>query len=59
MGQVFRATDTKLKRQVSIKICRHQSRPTRIGWRGFSTKGSIRNAAERNESDAGIYETTS
>ena len=38
MGQVFRATDTKLKRQVAIKILPLHSPLTPIGWRVSSAK---------------------
>jgi hypothetical protein len=38
MGQVFRATDAKLKRQVAIKSCRRRSRPMLIGSPVFSAK---------------------
>jgi serine/threonine protein kinase len=38
MGQVFRATDTKLKRQVAIKILPPRSPLTPNGSRGSSAK---------------------
>jgi hypothetical protein len=38
MGQVFRATDAKLKRQVAIKVCRRRSRSMPIGSHVFSAK---------------------
>ena len=38
MGQVYRATDTKLKRQVAIKTCRHRWPLMPTGWRASSAK---------------------
>jgi serine/threonine protein kinase len=38
MGQVYWATDTKLKRQVAIKILPRHLRRTPSGWRAFSAK---------------------
>ncbi len=38
MGQVYRATDTNLKRQVALKVCRTRSRLTPSGWRASSGK---------------------
>ncbi len=38
MGQVYRATDAKLKRQVAIKVLPSSLAPMPIGWRGFNAK---------------------
>jgi hypothetical protein len=37
-GEVYLATDTTLKRQVALTVCRRPSRRIRIAWRGFSAK---------------------
>ena len=42
MGEVYRATDAKLKRQVTIKVLPPHSRPTPIVSRAFSANGSAR-----------------
>ena len=38
MGEVYRATDTNLKRQVAIKVLPEAVPQTRIGWRGSSAR---------------------
>ena len=37
-GEVYRATDTRLKRQVALKIPPRRSRQTLTGWPAFSAK---------------------
>ena len=38
MGQVYQATDTKLNRQVALKILLRRLRLIRIDWRGSNEK---------------------
>ena len=38
MGEVYQATDTKLKRQVAIKVCLNQSLVTLNGLLGSNVK---------------------
>ena len=44
MGEVFRARDTKLNRDVAIKVLLRKSPPTPSAWRAFSAK---RNCSRR------------
>jgi serine/threonine protein kinase len=38
MGEVYRARDTELKRDVALKVCRKSSLATRSAWRDSSAK---------------------
>jgi serine/threonine protein kinase len=38
MGEVYRATDTNLKRPIAIKVLRHAVSQEPIAWRGSSAK---------------------